>query len=246
MILENVAGIIHSGNYGNLSLKLLIVIIMALHSGCVIQSPPSLEQPSGSHLPLPASLANKVVRVMDLPDMGNSNAALGLIEVTDYECPYCQAHYRRVLPMLKQEFIDGGLLNYYVFDYPSAGNENSELASLAAACAADQQSYWRLHDALFENPTLGGAAELYRIVNELGLDAGAFENCLERQRNGEFLDSQRATALGLGIEGTPTFLLGRLENGRILTNISVLPGMQSIAQFRQAIRRYRDESGSRP
>ena len=224
----------------------MIIISMTLLAGCTSQPRQYPEQQTESQHPLPASLANKVVRVMDLPDMGARNAVLALVEVTDYECPYCRAHYRQVLPLLKQEFIDTGRLNYYILDYPLAGHQVAELASLAASCAADQQAYWRFHDALFESSNLAHEGELHVIAAKLQLDIGAFETCLEHRRHGEFLDSQRATALGLGIEGTPTFLLGRLHNGRVVTNITVLPGMQTIAQFRQAIGRYQHVSNGRP
>jgi protein-disulfide isomerase len=179
---------------------------------------------------------------MDLPGMGDRDAALAVVEVTDYQCPYCRAHYRQVLPLLKQEFIDAGLLNYYVLDYPQPGHGVAELASLAASCAAEQHAYWQFHDALFERSNLAHEEQVRAIAAELQLDTGAFGSCLEHRRDGYFLDLQRATALGLGIEGTPTFLLGRLNSGRLVTNITVLPGIQTIEQFRQAIGRYRHAS----
>jgi protein-disulfide isomerase len=226
-------------------LVLTAVLSMALLAGCANRPWQHTEEYLQLQKPLPNALANKVVRVMDLPDMGNSDAVLALIEVTDYECPYCRAHFQQVLPLLKQEFIEAGLIKYYVLDYPLPGHGIAELASVAASCAADQQAYWQYHDALFERSNLVREWEMHAIAADLRLDTSAFETCLEGRRHGHFLESQRATALGLGIEGTPTFLLGRLHNGRVVTNITVLPGMQTIAQFRQAIGRYQHVSSGR-
>ena len=187
---------------------------------------------------LPAVLTNKTVRVTDLPMLGDAGATLALIEVTDYQCPFCQAHYREVFPRLKREFIDTGRLNYYVLDYPLPGHEFAALAATAASCAGDQQTFWPFHDALFERSNLQGDRLLTAIAEDLDLDLQEFEDCLIHRRYDLVIDRRRAMALGLGVRGTPTFLLGRLSNGRAVTDIATLPGLQTIEGFREIIGRY--------
>jgi len=219
-------------------LLLLVTMASALLTGCIREVQ---DLQGGSPQPqsyLPAPLASKILRVTDLPVMGNKTSTLALIEVTDYQCPFCQAHFRETLPLLKREFIDTGRLSYYVLDYPLPGHEFAALAAIAASCAGDQQAYWQFHDALFEQPNLQSDTKLHVVADDLDLNIQVFEDCVESRRQGSFLDDRRSTALGLGVQGTPTFLLGRLSNGRMVTDIAVLPGLQSIGYFREVIGRY--------
>jgi len=220
-------------------------MVSILLSGCRIGIS---GQQGGQHLPqsaLPGALTNKVVRVTELPVMGDRKSALALIEVTDYQCPYCQLHYRETLPLLKQEFVDAGRLDYYILDYPSPVQEYGAQAAEAASCAEEQRAFWQFHDFLFEHSSTHSRDELLAVAEDLGLDIHKFETCLDARDQDSFLEHRRSTALGLGIQGTPTFILGRLHSGRLVTDIAVLPGMQSIETFREVIGRYekRAETG---
>lgn len=222
---------------GNPILRVCAIVVTLL-TGCAHQVTEQQYRLPRSSDGLPGHLANRTVRVADLPVLGDRSAALALIEVTDYQCPYCQTHHRETLPLLKKEFIDSGQLAYYVLDYPLPGHEFGELASVAVSCAHDQQAFWQYHDRLFDLSKLLSRNELLVVAEELALDSREFEQCFDDRQQGSSLDSRRSTALKLGVQGTPTFLLGRLRNGRIATEIAVLPGLQTIEYFRQVIDRY--------
>lgn len=223
------------------TIKLLVILLFAgCHAGDGYQERQTQAAPQGG---LPAALSSRLVRVADLPVLGDAKATLALIEVTDYQCPFCQAHFNDTLPLLKREFIDTGRLNYYVLDYPLPGHEFAAEAALAASCAGDQQAYWPFHDALFAQSAPRSEKELQTLVGDLALDAVAFAECMVDRRYSSLLDYRRSTALGLGVQGTPTFVLGRLLNGRLVTDITVLPGIHNIDQFRTIIGQYDNESG---
>ena len=219
-----------------LAIQMLMLSVLLTNCMGLVQDHRSQSLETPSFLPTP--LANKAIRVTDLPAMGDINSMLALVEVTDYQCPFCQAHYREILPLLKREFIDTGRLSYYVLDYPLPGHEDAALAAVAASCAGDQQAYWPFHDALFEQRRFQSERELLSLANDLDLDDKAFEDCFDSRLDGPFLERRRSRALGLGIQGTPTFLLGRLDRGRVVTDIAVLPGLQDIGHFREVIDRY--------
>ena len=217
------------------------IVLVALLTGCFVnRGQQDTQSQDAQRRQLPVALASKMVRVSDLPVLGNADATLALIEVTDYQCPFCQAHYHDTFPRLKREFIDAGRINYYILDYPLRTHEFASQVAVAASCAGEQQSYWPYRDALFEHSGMHTDSVLIALADDLDLDLRKFEDCLESGRYQLTIDRRRAVALGLGIQGTPTFLLGRLSGARTVTDIAVLPGLQTMDGFRDVIRRYED------
>jgi protein-disulfide isomerase len=205
------------------------VAMVVLLAGCAANPPPS---------PLPAALLARQLDVAHLPVMGKPDAGIAIIEVTDYQCPFCRAHYQETLPLLTQEFIEPGTVSYFVQDYPLPGQDASGLNAVAAGCAREQGLFWPYHDWLFRYPGLPGEAELVAAGETVGLDTRGFRRCLEKGVAGTYVERQRSLAVGLGVRGTPTFFIGRLGDNQVVTEVTVLAGRQSIADFRRVIAGY--------
>jgi predicted DsbA family dithiol-disulfide isomerase len=56
---------------------------------------------------------------------------------------------------------------------------------------------------------------LLAYARDLKLDVGAFKGCLDSGRYRVEVDRDLAEGSQAGISGTPSFVLGRLENGRL-------------------------------
>ncbi len=61
-----------------------------------------LARPAG-----PPSLANRVVGG-DAPFKGDANARLTVVEVSDYQCPFCARYFKETYPQLETEYIKTG------------------------------------------------------------------------------------------------------------------------------------------
>ncbi len=96
----------------------------------------------------------------------------------------------------------------------TGGNDTeSSDAARAAYCAADQNKFWEMHDALFAN-ALGEAdgtsfptSRLQTIAQKVGLDMNAFNSCLSSQKYLDQVNQDGKDAQAANIQGTPWFIL---------------------------------------
>ena len=86
------------------------------------------------------------------PVLGSGQAPLTIVEFSDFECPYCRLFHEEVLPSLKREYIDTGLVRFIHKDLPLPFHDQSDLL-LRSHCAGEQGRYWDLYSALFDQQT---------------------------------------------------------------------------------------------
>lgn len=190
--------------------------------------------------------------------MGDPNAPIQIVEYSDFQCPFCDRHYTETEPLLEQYYIDTGKV---LFTYRSAGNwvsENagagteSQDAAAAAYCAGDQDKFWEMHDALFENnrdvENQGSFApkRLTEIAGSVGLDPAQYQDCFD---SGKYVDRVQqdlkdftAAIPADGQQGTPFFVVTYTLNGE--TKITTLSGAQSFNVFQVELEAILNEIGA--
>ena len=174
-----------------------------------------------------------VVGPEDSPQLGARDARLVLIEFSDYQCPYCVRHYTETFKQLERDYIASGKLRYVVAEMPIAQiHPLASKAAEAARCAREQGKFWEMHGRLFSNPR---QLEPWSAHAEaLGLDAGAFQTCLDSGRHAEEINRNAAAAQQSGISSTPTFLLG-IATGDTVRVTRRLRGAAPYAAFKAEI-----------
>lgn len=160
--------------------------------------------------PTPATITMDDV----VAEMGDADAAVTIIEYTDYQCPYCARHSVETLPRLITEMVESGRVRYVVKDFPlDSIHPEARDAAVAARCAGEQDAYWSMHDALFisqrEWSGLGaGANEVFAgLAAELSLDAGEFAACMDSGRYDDVVQANQEEGMSLGVNGTPAFFI---------------------------------------
>lgn len=145
---------------------------------------------------------------------GDSNAAVTIIEYTDYQCPYCVRHATETLPRIIAEMVDTGRVRYIVKDFPlDSIHPEARPAAVAARCAGEQDAYWEMHDELFARQQewggLGaGAADVFTaLATGLSLDGDAFAACLSSGRHDAVVQANQDEGIALGVNGTPAFFI---------------------------------------
>ncbi len=139
---------------------------------------------------------------------GDANATVTLIEFTDYECPFCKRHYEQTLPEILKNYVDTGKVKYVVRDFPLSFHPSAQKASEATECAAEQDKFWEMHDKVFETQGTWGAdavASFKKYAAELGLNATAFNTCLDTGAMAAEVSADLAAGSAAGISGTPGF-----------------------------------------
>lgn len=147
--------------------------------------------------------------------LGSTDAAIVVIEFTDFQCPYCRRFHEGVFRELRQRYVDAGVVQYVVRDFPLRSHRHAFPAATAAHCAAAQGRYWEMSDRLFANQARLDAALYPVLAREAGLAAAEFEECMKSPAARRAVNHSLTVGMRLGIGGTPTLLLGRMDNGAL-------------------------------
>jgi protein-disulfide isomerase len=118
-----------------------------------------------------------------------------------------------VEPTIKQRHIDTGQVKLVWREFPWIGDE-SRIAAQAARCAGAQGNdhFWDYHDYLYrhqrgENAGPFASANLKAFAAELGLDAPAFNACLDAAQDLPALRQAFQDGRAQGITATPFFVI---------------------------------------
>jgi protein-disulfide isomerase len=159
------------------------------------------------------------------PAWGPEDAAVTIVEFTDYQCPFCAQHASITYPALKEGYE--GTVRYVVRNFPmSSLHPWAQKAAEAAECAHDQGAFWEYHDRLFAHQTELDVESLKRHAAELGLDGGVFEECLDSGGKAGIVRKDLQDGVGYGVRGTPTFFV----NGRALVGAQPLAVFESFVE----------------
>src|ERR1700758_248351 len=82
------------------------------------------------------------------PQRGGDNAAVTIVEYSDYQCPYCRQEESRLREVMKKY---GDQVRLVYMDFPLAFHRQAMEAAIAARCADEQGQFWAYHDALLED-----------------------------------------------------------------------------------------------
>jgi protein-disulfide isomerase len=146
------------------------------------------------------------------PARGPEDAPVTIVEFADFQCPYC----RQIVPNLEQVLATYGDQVRLVYrHYPLTGiHPDAQKSAEAAMCAHEQGRFWDLHDLMFADQEGLDVSSLKRKAGSLGLDRERFDRCLDTGQFADVVESDRETAVALGLTGTPgIFVNGRFFDG---------------------------------
>ena len=139
------------------------------------------------------------------PSRGPADAAVTLIEFSDYQCPFCKRAEPTVLEILKKYPTQVRLVYRHM---PLDGlHPRARAAAIAAVCAEQQGKFWEYHDALFANQQALSDADLEKYAADLGLDAGKFKACRQDPASETRVNADAVAARQAGLTGTPAFFV---------------------------------------
>lgn len=189
-----------------------------------------------------SSSANAAASTADGPDsvllrradhariLGNPSASVWVVEVSDFQCPYCRQFHDESYGELKRAYVDSGKVRLAYVNFPLPMHHNAFAASEAAMCAAAQDKFWQMHDALFATQkrweTLAAPQATFdSLAAAQGVDLAPYHTCVSGHLTKPMIEADIDRATKAGVESTPTFLIGGL----------MVTGAQPVANFRRAI-----------
>jgi len=165
--------------------------------------------------------------------LGQSDAPLTMIEFTDLQCPYCRQYHATVFDQIKAGYIETGKLRYISRDFPIESIHPLSLAAARATrCAADEGKFWEMrHNILINNAHLT-TDSFVTFAQNLGLDLKTFTTCAaDSARFRAEIQNDIADGTAAGVDGTPSFVIGRSSpKGGLLDGIRVV-GAQPYSVF---------------
>ncbi len=142
---------------------------------------------------------------------GPADAAVVIIEFSDFQCPYCGRWYEQTLPRILEAYPTE--VKFVYRDFPIFG-EDSLRAAQATECAEEQSpdKFWAMHDRLFARLISGDSTPLSQetlvsYAQELELDTRSFAECLSSQRYRDEVERDYQAAVSYGLRGTPGFVI---------------------------------------
>ena len=156
------------------------------------------------------------------PFKGPETAPVTIVKFEDFDCSFCQRAQATLAQLLARY---GGQVKLVHRDFPIDPLHGKSLAHEAARCADHQGKFWTYHDALYASTRKSTSEELQAHAEAIGLDVGAFEQCLTGGTRRAVVQRDVDEGNRVGVEATPTFFI----NGRPLV------GAQPLERFIQMI-----------
>ncbi len=147
------------------------------------------------------------------PARGASEPLVTIVEITDFECPFCS----RVQPTIERLLEAHPEVRLVVRNSPLPMHRYAALAAEAALEAYAQggdDAYFRMIEQLFQNQRALEPEDLAGYAAQVGLDVDRFEAALEDHRHRAAVEEDLTLAAEVGVNGTPAFFItGRLLLG---------------------------------
>ncbi|PTM39448.1 DsbA family protein [Bosea sp. 124] len=150
-------------------------------------------------------VAEAILNDPEAPVSGNPKGDVTIVAFLDYNCPFC----KKAAPDLARLVREDGQIRLVYKDWPVIA-ETSVYAAQLALAAAYQGAYAKAHDALMATKGRLGREQIAAAIKGAALDMAR----LEADVNGKaaqitaLLRRNMAQAESLGLQGTPTYLIG--------------------------------------
>ena len=167
-----------------------------------------LERQQAPQAPPKPAIVSVTIPFTD-PVLGKKESSITVVEYTDYQCTFCQRFHVTTFPELKKNFIDTGKVRFYSRDMPLDFHQNANKAAVAARCAGDQNQFWNLRDLLIANANQLDPASILGYAGKLMMDQAVFKACMDSTKYEAVVKANLTEAARLGVEGTPTFVVGK-------------------------------------
>lgn len=167
---------------------------------------------------------------------GNPEAAISIIEYSDFECPFCK-RFHSTPKELVQAYA--GKVNWVYRHFPLAfHNPGAQKQAEASECAHElggNDAFWKYSDAIYARTQSNGKGfpltQLSPLATEIGLDGETFRQCLDSGKYAARVQEDLDEGARIGVTGTPASILLNNQTGETRFK----GGAQPVAAFKTDI-----------
>lgn len=195
---------------GAAAAPLSVLVLALMLSGCVAEAEAGSSQ-ERAVVPADADVARE--RADRSRIKGEEGAPVRVVEISDFQCPYCRQFHEQTLTRIDSAYIEQGKVSYLWIAYANPGHPQAFVSTEAAYCAGAVGRFWPMHDLLFERQDeWSGAADPYALfieyAEEIDIDAESFGSCVRNSTLAPLVLRDHASVTQAGISSTPYFILG--------------------------------------
>ena len=167
----------------------------------------------------------------------NKLARVFVLEYSDFQCPFCK-RVQSTLQKVRKKYPQKVQFGYRHFPLPF--HKEAKVFAQAVECARDEGKFWELQAWLFKNlgqtysdgQVLKGA----RISGIKNIDD--FKLCLKKGKYSQRVEKDIRDGLEIGIQGTPTFVVGSFDQDSGKVSGEMFSGAVSEEKFVKTIEKY--------
>jgi protein-disulfide isomerase len=202
-----------------LGLALLVALGSASERGAAQEARPSGEEPRAPQetevkggIALPDQQEIMINRADQARIKGSSGAPIRILEISDFQCPFCARFYRDTLPVRDSLYIRTGKIEYVWISFANPIHEFAWSAIEAAFCAGSVGKFWPMHDVLFDRQSEWSTAKeafprFVEYAEELAIDGASFAACIREDRMAPLQIRDFQSVSRAGITSTPFFII---------------------------------------
>ncbi len=163
-----------------------------------------------------------------------------VMEYSDFLCPFCKK-VQGTLRELRRKYSDSVQFGYRHFPLHREARGLSE----AVECARDQGRFWQFQNLIFMDARRlqQSKLEIIRNARRAGVrDIPSFERCLDSGKYQKRVQNDFEEGISLGIQGTPTFIIGTYNQSTATINGEMFSGAVESSKFINLIEKYLNHS----
>lgn len=137
-------------------------------------------------------------------ELWDRGADVNIVEMADFECPYCRAMHPVLKEAIERSDADVHLARIV---YPLSFHPHARNSARAYFCAVEQERGDAMADALFTAEDISEEGNR-ASAEQIGLDLEAFDACVDAERTEERVEEDLARGDRAGMEGLPSVYVG--------------------------------------
>ena len=144
--------------------------------------------------------------------LGDSTAKLWVVMASDFQCPYCKQWHDARFSQLMKDYVATGRIRLGFVNFPLSQHENAVPAAEAGMCAAAQNKFLPMHEALFATQakweTLRNPTPIFdSLATAAGVNMSSYRECVSKHLSRALIEADHDRWAAAGVQSTPTFFV---------------------------------------
>ncbi len=173
------------------------------------------------------------------PIEGNINKAkVGIIEFGDFQCPFCKQFYNSTQSEIISKYVNTGEAIFAFRDYPLESVHPLAMnMAIEGRCFGEQGKFWQFDSTMYTtNQDTNTPSVVLGYAKDLGLNINKYQSCVASDQYQTQIQNDINAGNTMGIQGTPTIVIGKLVNGKVVGKATL--GAYSFSYFEPIINSY--------